>query len=221
MTRKYHSFTDRCETCGFVASQDDASLWLNHSHYYGCILKRAFCYTLRHGTTVMVIAIRLRASAVPATSTATLQSPATLCIHLQRLCAVFICCCPFHGSNITLHRTELLKDEFLNVPVRHITNVIKQQKTLYKAHGVIEKQVRDHGQVAKTFSRINKSRIKRGIELQLIEKGSQIPKELHAAKKKSQVEASKWDVVTMTFRPTENSRHLSLFEAACVIPFIC
>jgi hypothetical protein len=97
-----------------------------------------------------------------------------------------------HGSNITFHRTELLKDEFLTVPVRHITRVLKEQKTLYKAYGVIERQVRDYAHVAKTFSLINKSRNKRGIQLQLIEQGSQIPKELHAAKKKSEVEAGKW-----------------------------
>jgi TRIAD3 protein (E3 ubiquitin-protein ligase RNF216) len=52
--------------------------------------------------------------------------------------------------------------------------------------------VRDYAHVAKTFSLINKSRNKRGIQLQLIEQGSQIPKELHAAKKKSEVEAGKW-----------------------------
>ncbi|KAI4641638.1 hypothetical protein J4E93_007736 [Alternaria ventricosa] len=87
--------------------------------------------------------------------------------------------------------TELLKDEFLTVPVRHITTVLKQQQTLYKAYGVIEQQVRNYGQIARTYSKINKSRIKRGIELQLIEQGSQIPKELHAAKKKSEAEAAK------------------------------
>lgn len=84
--------------------------------------------------------------------------------------------------------------------MRHITTVLKQQKTLYKAYGVIEQQVRNYGQIARTYSKINKSRIKRGIELQLIEQGSQIPKELHAAKKKSEAEAGKWDVVTITFQ---------------------
>ncbi|CAN9187989.1 unnamed protein product [Alternaria alternata] len=87
--------------------------------------------------------------------------------------------------------TELLKDEFLTVPVRHITRVLKEEKTLYKAYGVLEQQVRDYAHVAKTFSLINKSRNKRGVQLQLIEQGSQIPKELHAAKKKREVEAAK------------------------------
>ncbi|KAG9186473.1 E3 ubiquitin-protein ligase RNF216 [Alternaria panax] len=68
--------------------------------------------------------------------------------------------------------TELLKDEFLTVPVRHITRVLKEEKTLYKAYGVIERQVRDYTHVAKTFSLINKSRNKRGIQLQLIEQGT-------------------------------------------------
>ncbi|CAN9157721.1 unnamed protein product [Alternaria sp. RS040] len=87
--------------------------------------------------------------------------------------------------------TELLKDEFLTVPVRHITRVLKEEKTLYKAYGVLEQQVRDYAHVAKTFSLINKPRNKRGVQLQLIEQGSQIPKELHAAIKKREVEATK------------------------------
>lgn len=124
---------------------------------------------------------------------------------------------PFiRGTNDTFHRTELLKDEFLTVPVRHITTVLKQQKTLYKAYGVIEQQVRNYGQIARTYSKINKSRIKRGIELQLIERGSQIPKELHAAKKKSEVEAGKWDVVTMIFQEINRLRTLYLRTAKAV-----
>ncbi|KAF1835479.1 hypothetical protein BDW02DRAFT_495738 [Decorospora gaudefroyi] len=86
---------------------------------------------------------------------------------------------------------ELLKDEFLNVPVRHITNVLKDQKTLYKAYGVLEKQLRDYERIAKKFTKIRSSRNKRGIELQLIERGSQLPKELHAAKNKRELEAAK------------------------------
>ncbi|CAN9222394.1 unnamed protein product [Alternaria alternata] len=93
--------------------------------------------------------------------------------------------------------TELLKDEFLTVPVRHITRVLKEEKTLYKAYCVLEQQVRDYAHVAKTFSLINKSRNKRGVQLQLIEQGSQIPKELHAAKKKREVEAGKSHLVVV------------------------
>ncbi|KAH7385628.1 hypothetical protein BKA66DRAFT_416205 [Pyrenochaeta sp. MPI-SDFR-AT-0127] len=86
---------------------------------------------------------------------------------------------------------ELLKDEFLSVPVRHITNTLKEQKTLYKAYGKLEEQVRNYQRVATTFSKIGKSRPKRGIELILIERGSQLPKEMHAAKKRKEIEAVK------------------------------
>jgi TRIAD3 protein (E3 ubiquitin-protein ligase RNF216) len=80
------------------------------------------------------------------------------------------------------------------VPVRHITSTLKQQNTLYKAYGVIETQIANYERITKTYTRISKPRIKRGIELQLIEQGSQLPKELHAAKKKSEVEAGKSSV---------------------------
>lgn len=106
--------------------------------------------------------------------------------------------------------------------MRHITTVLKQQKTLYKAYGVIEQQVRNYGQIARTYSKINKSRIRRGIELQLIEQGSQIPKELHAAKKKSEAEASKWDVVTMIFQEINRGfRSLSRNSEDRVVSFVC
>jgi hypothetical protein len=90
-----------------------------------------------------------------------------------------------------IRRTELLKDEFLTVPVRHITNTLKKQKTLYKAYGVIETQIANYQRIAKTYTKLNKPRNKRDIELKLIAQGSQLPKELHAAKKKSEVEAGK------------------------------
>lgn len=77
------------------------------------------------------------------------------------------------------------------MPVRHIKILLKEHKTLYKAFEVLNEQVRNYGRVAGTYSRIGNSRNKRGIELQLIEQGSQIPKELHAAKKKVEKEASK------------------------------
>ncbi|USP74472.1 E3 ubiquitin-protein ligase RNF216 [Curvularia clavata] len=85
---------------------------------------------------------------------------------------------------------ELLKDEFPYVPVRYITTTIQQHKTIYKAYGTLEKQLRDYELIARSFTKITKSRNKRGIELQLIEKGSQLPKELHAAKKKIEIEAA-------------------------------
>lgn len=88
-------------------------------------------------------------------------------------------------------RTELLKDEFLSVPVRHITTVLREQKTLFKSYGVLEEQTARHQQISTPFSKIGRSRNKRGTELILIEQGSQLPKELRAAKRKQEVEASR------------------------------
>jgi TRIAD3 protein (E3 ubiquitin-protein ligase RNF216) len=91
-----------------------------------------------------------------------------------------------------IRRTELLKDEYPNVPVRYITNVLKEHKTLFKAYTIIEEQVRNYGKISTTsFSKIGKARIKKGVELILIERGSQVPKELHAAKKKIERESAK------------------------------
>lgn len=97
-----------------------------------------------------------------------------------------------------VYSTELLKDEFPSVPVKYITSIVQQQKTIYKAYGVLEKQVRDYGLIAPSFHKIVKSRSKRGIELQLIAKGSQLPKELHAAKKKVEIEAGEYSCTICT-----------------------
>ncbi|KAH8730998.1 hypothetical protein GQ44DRAFT_370135 [Phaeosphaeriaceae sp. PMI808] len=87
---------------------------------------------------------------------------------------------------------QLLKDEFVTVPVRHITAVLKEQKTLFKAYILLETQVRNHKHIAKAFYRgLQHARIKRGIELILVEKGSKLPKELHAARKKAEGERAK------------------------------
>lgn len=85
----------------------------------------------------------------------------------------------------------LLKDEFLFVPVRHITNVIKDHRTLFKSYVVLENQVRNYGRIANKFSNIGKARNKQGAELMLIERGSQLPKELQMAKRKVESEMSK------------------------------
>ena len=95
------------------------------------------------------------------------------------------------------YRSDLLKDEFLSVPVRHITNVLKQHKTLFKAYGILEEHLRNYEGIATPFSKIAKSRTKRGIELILIERGSQLPKELHAAKKKSETQAGKYHLLVL------------------------
>jgi TRIAD3 protein (E3 ubiquitin-protein ligase RNF216) len=98
-----------------------------------------------------------------------------------------------HNHLLTcISRTDLLKDEFLSVPIRHIANVLKQHKTLFKAYIVLEEQVRNYRRISnKLFATIGKARIKKGVELTLIERGSQVPKELHAAKKKIENETAK------------------------------
>lgn len=67
---------------------------------------------------------------------------------------------------------------------------MKAQKTLFKAYILLEEQVRNHGRIARHFKNLGKSRTKRGSETILIERGSQLPKELQAAKKK--VEGEMW-----------------------------
>ncbi|KAL5400741.1 hypothetical protein PMIN03_012126 [Paraphaeosphaeria minitans] len=89
---------------------------------------------------------------------------------------------------------ELLKDEFVYVPVRHINLVIKEQKTLYKAYSVIEKQLREYNQYDRSkepFRKVHTARTKRNIEASQIQRGSQVPKELQAAKMKSEEAAVK------------------------------
>ncbi|KAL6706833.1 hypothetical protein ACN47E_005169 [Coniothyrium glycines] len=77
---------------------------------------------------------------------------------------------------------DILKDEFLTVPVRHLKNVLKEEKTLYKAFRILEAQLYNYRKVATPFAKIAKARNTCGTELQLIGQGSQLPKELHAAK---------------------------------------
>lgn len=52
--------------------------------------------------------------------------------------------------------------------------------------------MRDYGRVARSYTKISKSRNKRGVEAQLIARGSQLPKELDAAKKKVESEAGRY-----------------------------
>lgn len=84
---------------------------------------------------------------------------------------------------------ELLKDEFLNIPTRHISNTLKQQKTLFKAFLILEEQVRSYHRLTRVSAKAPRPRNKRGTELILIERGSRLPKELRAAKKKREDEA--------------------------------
>jgi TRIAD3 protein (E3 ubiquitin-protein ligase RNF216) len=86
-----------------------------------------------------------------------------------------------------------LKDVFLDVPVKHLAKVLLEYQTLFKAYGIIDKQLRDYRTIrGATFSKIGKARTSRGTEVALIGRGSALPKELHAAKKKSERESGKW-----------------------------
>ncbi|KAF1964895.1 hypothetical protein BU23DRAFT_491236 [Bimuria novae-zelandiae CBS 107.79] len=85
---------------------------------------------------------------------------------------------------------DLLKDEFLYVPVRHIERVIREQKTFFKTYCAIEEQLQNYSR-HRSFAQITKARAKRGIELKLVRRGSQIPKELDTAKKKCETVAIK------------------------------
>jgi TRIAD3 protein (E3 ubiquitin-protein ligase RNF216) len=83
---------------------------------------------------------------------------------------------------------------FLDVPVRHIDNVLREQKTFYKAYGVIDEQLHNYKKTGRrtVFVKIGKPRLKRATEVRLIGCGSAIPKELHAAKKKSEKDFGKY-----------------------------
>jgi TRIAD3 protein (E3 ubiquitin-protein ligase RNF216) len=114
----------------------------------------------------------------------------------------------------------LLKDEFPAVPVRHLTNTLKSQKTLFKAYIVLEQQVRNYGSITTRFSKIGKARIGRGAERILIERGSQVPKELHAAKKKVKGETTKRQKAEQAEQAEENNlknaqEHNGMGECAC------
>ncbi|KAJ8118241.1 hypothetical protein OPT61_g745 [Boeremia exigua] len=86
---------------------------------------------------------------------------------------------------------DLLLDEFPDVPGRHIINTFRQHKTLFKTYIVLEGQLRRYQHVARTFAKPARPRKKRGTALLLIESESQLPKELHAAKKRVDKDAVK------------------------------
>jgi len=77
------------------------------------------------------------------------------------------------------------------MPVRHIENTFDEHKTLFKTYGILENQLREYNKISSPFSRLNRTRNKRGIEWTLIAAGNPLPKELKAAKKRSDMEAGK------------------------------
>lgn len=134
-----------------------------------------------------------------------LLTPATLPYHtfLDNILIIYV-----HHLKTTsftnIFRVDLLKDEFLQVPVRHIERVLKEQKTLFKAYNVIEQQLNDESH-PRVFTKIGKARITRGVEIRFIESGSQIPKELQAAKKKCEEVAVKRYKAAEVKREEENN----------------
>ncbi|KAJ4380569.1 hypothetical protein N0V86_003928 [Didymella sp. IMI 355093] len=99
-----------------------------------------------------------------------------------------------HHAEVPSYNTDavaLLKDEFLNIPARHIDNTFRQHKTLFKSYIILEGQLRTYQRTAHTFTKPPRPRNKRGIELVLIKQGSRLPKELRAAKRKIENEAVK------------------------------
>lgn len=98
-------------------------------------------------------------------------------LHLQSVCLLL-------ASSIAL-----LKDELINIPARHIDNTFKQHKSLFESYVILEEQLRTYNHTARSFAKPPRPRKRRGIELVLIERGSRLPKELRAAKKKVENEA--------------------------------
>jgi TRIAD3 protein (E3 ubiquitin-protein ligase RNF216) len=84
-----------------------------------------------------------------------------------------------------------LKDNFLDVKVRYIEDILHEQKTLFKAYGIIDQQLYDHHRAGNDtpFFKIRTARLERNVEASLIARGSTTPKELHAAKKKRKKES--------------------------------
>lgn len=108
-------------------------------------------------------------------------------------------------------RVALLRDEFVNVPVRHIEAVIREHKTFFKSYIVIESQLRNYPNLA-PFTKINRPRITRATELVLVQKGSRLPKELHAAKAKCEEEAAKRHKAEEAQREEENNIRVAVLK---------
>ena len=85
---------------------------------------------------------------------------------------------------------NLLKDEFLDVPVRHIENVLNEKRTLFESYQTIDTQLRNYSRMSSPFSKVSRPRHRRGHEDTLASAGNDIPKELHAAKQKTEREAT-------------------------------
>ncbi|KAF3000114.1 hypothetical protein E8E13_004000 [Curvularia kusanoi] len=99
---------------------------------------------------------------------------------------------------------DLLKDEFPRIPEKHIVSTLRQQKTLFKAYILLERQLRNY-QSFSQFVKTPRSRNNRGVELVMIQRGSQLPKELRAAKQIVEQEAAKRTKVEETKQAEKNN----------------
>jgi TRIAD3 protein (E3 ubiquitin-protein ligase RNF216) len=102
--------------------------------------------------------------------------------------------------------TDFLKDEFLSIPAKHISDTLKRSKTLFKAYIELEQQLRNYHPSTRIFFKTPRPRNKRGVELALMKRESKLPKELCAAKKKVEKDAGKRIKMEETARAEEVNR---------------
>jgi TRIAD3 protein (E3 ubiquitin-protein ligase RNF216) len=89
----------------------------------------------------------------------------------------------------------LLKDEFLSISVRHIESVFGEQKSLFKAYGILKEQFREAHSIHHKDAKLKAPRAKRDVGLSMSHRGRPILKELRKAQRKEEGEASKYQKV--------------------------
>jgi TRIAD3 protein (E3 ubiquitin-protein ligase RNF216) len=88
-----------------------------------------------------------------------------------------------------LSRLGILKDEYLQIPQRHIEKAFYEQKTLFDAHATLRDQFDNF-----MFSKVRRPREKRGCEEQWANDGTQLHKELRAARQNTEHEAGMYAI---------------------------
>lgn len=90
-------------------------------------------------------------------------------------CRKHNCCCtaflPCFHILTSVYSLDLLKDEFPEVPVRHITNVLNEKKYLVDAYSTLESQIHNYNKVSVSFRKVGKARLKRGHEAIMVAAG--------------------------------------------------
>ncbi|KAF2266790.1 hypothetical protein CC78DRAFT_107591 [Lojkania enalia] len=89
------------------------------------------------------------------------------------------------------HALDLLKDEFLSIPVRHLEVTLKKEKSIFKAVPMLHDQLRNYSRASSSFTKINKPRQNRFTESRLALSGHATIKELHTARNKVETENNK------------------------------